>query len=90
MAERCLKIRVTGRVQGVNFRASSRQQAEPLGITGYARNLADGSVEVLACGDEDALERFVRWLHEGPGMAEVDDVQVEECEPVQRRDFRTH
>jgi acylphosphatase len=89
MAERCLKIRVSGRVQGVSFRAASRQAAEPLGITGYARNLSDGSVEVLACGDEDALERFVRWLHEGPRLAKVSDVQVEECDPIEAREFRT-
>jgi len=88
MAERCLKIRVTGRVQGVSFRAASQQEAKPLGITGYARNLSDGSVEVLACGDDDALERFVRWLHQGPRMAKVANVLVEECRPVKLRGFR--
>lgn len=88
MAERCLKIRIRGRVQGVSFRDSSRQRAKSLGITGYARNAADGSVQVLACGDDDALERFVRWLHEGPPLAKVSDVSVEECRPIQRRGFR--
>lgn len=88
MAARCLKIRIEGRVQGVSFRASTQAQAAQLGVTGYARNKSDGSVEVLACGDEDALEQIVRWLHEGPRLAKVSDVSVEECEWVEEKHFR--
>lgn len=67
----CRKFRVEGRVQGVWFRESTRQQAERLGLTGQAINCADGSVEVVACGAPEALEALVCWLHEGPPMAEV-------------------
>jgi acylphosphatase len=67
--------RVEGRVQGVWFRASTREQAESLGITGHAINLADGDVEVLACGPAAALEALYEWLHEGPELAKVGRVE---------------
>jgi acylphosphatase len=70
----CRKYRVEGRVQGVWFRESTRQQAEKLGIRGYAVNRPDGSVEVLACGEPEALDRLAAWLHQGPPMARVRDV----------------
>ena len=70
----CRKYRVEGRVQGVWFRESTRQEAEKLGITGYAINLADGSVEVLACGDPEVLDRLAAWLQQGPPMARVTSV----------------
>jgi len=72
---RCAKFLVRGRVQGVFFRASTRTQAQALGLHGYAKNLADGSVEVLACGTEDALNRLQSWLGQGPPAARVDDVR---------------
>ncbi|HEY0180943.1 MAG TPA: acylphosphatase [Dokdonella sp.] len=65
---------VCGRVQGVCFRASTQARARELGLTGYAANLADGRVEVVACGADDALERLHEWLHGGPPAARVDDV----------------
>lgn len=67
----CRLFRIEGRVQGVWFRESTRREAEPLGITGYARNMADGSVEVLACGEAEALDRLGEWLKQGPPMARV-------------------
>jgi acylphosphatase len=67
----CRKFRVEGRVQGVWFRESTRQQASRLAINGYAINLPDGSVEVLACGEPDALNELAEWLHQGPPMAMV-------------------
>jgi acylphosphatase len=67
----CRKFRVEGRVQGVWFRESTRKQAETLGIRGYAINRADGSVEVLACGEPEALDRLAGWLRQGPPMAQV-------------------
>lgn len=88
MAARCLKVRIEGRVQGVSFRASTQVQAERFGVTGYVRNSPDGTVEVLACGEEDALEQLVRWLHEGPRLANVSNVSVEECEWLDEKDFR--
>jgi len=74
---RCIRCFVSGRVQGVYFRASAAHEAQRLGITGHARNLPDGRVEVLACGDADALTRFKAWLHRGPPAAEVSAVACE-------------
>lgn len=68
-------FRITGRVQGVFFRDSTRQVAQSLKVTGYARNVADGSVEVLACGSADAVQRLAEWLQSGPPRARVDDVE---------------
>lgn len=65
---------ISGRVQGVAFRAHARVQALALGLRGHARNLADGRVEVLAVGDADAIERLAQWLRHGPPLARVDDV----------------
>ena len=70
----CVRYFVSGRVQGVSFRASARDQALRLGLDGYVRNLADGRVEVLACGDEEALRSLEEWLWSGPPAADVDDV----------------
>ena len=66
---------IEGRVQGVFFRASARQQATELGLRGYARNLSDGRVEVLAVGDVQALERLAEWLKHGPPHARVERVE---------------
>ena len=66
---------VEGRVQGVFFRASARQQAEALGLRGYARNLHDGRVEVLAVGDVQAVERLEHWLKQGPPAAHVERLE---------------
>jgi acylphosphatase len=68
------RFHVSGRVQGVFFRASTRQQASRLGLRGYARNLADGRVEVVACGSAEAVGELERWLWQGPPAARVDDV----------------
>lgn len=63
---------VAGKVQGVWFRASTREQAVALDLRGYANNLRDGRVEVLAVGEEAAIERLAQWLRQGPPMARVD------------------
>ena len=62
---------VTGEVQGVRFRAATRDEALRLGLAGHARNLADGGVEVLAVGDGEAIAALQRWLHRGPPLARV-------------------
>ena len=67
----CAKFLVSGRVQGVFFRASAREEAVRLGLTGYARNLRDGRVEVVACGSDEALAGLERWLQTGPPLAQV-------------------
>jgi acylphosphatase len=74
VARRCY---VAGRVQGVFFRASTRSRAEALGVTGHARNLEDGRVEVLACGAPSAVDALCGWLWEGPPAAHVTSVEVE-------------
>jgi acylphosphatase len=66
---------VSGRVQGVYYRASARQRAQELGCRGYARNLVDGRVEVLAVGDPAAVSTLIEWLWQGPPAAHVADVQ---------------
>ena len=68
------RFRVTGKVQGVFFRASTRTEAQRLGLRGHARNLPDGSVEVLAVGDGNAIDALARWLQHGPPHARVDEV----------------
>jgi acylphosphatase len=73
---------ISGRVQGVFFRESTRGEAEPLGLDGHAINLPDGRVEVVAAGDASALDRLEAWLRDGPPAARVDRVeQVEAPEP---------
>lgn len=76
------KFLVSGRVQGVYFRASTRNKADELAIKGYARNLADGRVEVLAIGAESAVEALGKWLWIGPPAARVDEVAVEALDEV--------
>lgn len=78
---RARRWRVRGRVQGVFFRASTRECAEQLSLGGHARNLPDGSVEVFAVGAPGALDQLGQWLQYGPRMAEVDAVEATD-EPV--------
>lgn len=88
----CKKCLVAGRVQGVFYRASAQRRARELGITGYARNLPDGRVEVFACGTPEALETFIRWLWVGPAGAKVSAVEVRDAraeEHDERRGFFT-
>ncbi len=69
-----LSLIVTGRVQGVFFRAATVQQARMLGIRGYVRNRLDGSVEIVAEGSRGRLERLLAWAQVGPPRARVDEV----------------
>ena len=73
---------VTGRVQGVFYRASTRQRALELGLVGYARNQPDGSVEVVASGADAALAALQTWLQQGPPAAQVE--QVTRAEQAER------
>lgn len=74
----CLRCFVSGKVQGVFYRRESVEQAKALGLTGYVKNLSDGRVEVMICGEEDRIRDMQDWLWDGPDAAEVKDVQVEE------------
>ncbi len=66
---------IGGRVQRVGFRAATRRRALALGLAGYARNLPDGRVEVVACGDPQAITELLGWLQRGPALARVDSVE---------------
>jgi acylphosphatase len=70
------RIVVRGRVQGVFFRASARDEAERLGLKGLVRNLPDGGVEAIAEGEREQLEEFIAWCRRGPPLAEVEEVRV--------------
>lgn len=74
----CIHCFVSGKVQGVWFRASTQDKAKELSITGWARNLPDGRVEVLACGMRTQIKVLHEWLKEGPPLAEVIEVTYEE------------
>ncbi len=76
MVNSCKKAWVEGRVQGVGFRVSTQMQASALGITGWAKNLPDGRVEVLMCGEPYRVSQLEAWLHEGPPLARVSKVTV--------------
>ena len=71
---------VSGRVQGVWFRQSTKDKADSLGLTGWVRNLPDGRVEVMACGDTKAICQLEAWLGQGPELANVAEVQSEQLE----------
>lgn len=76
MANKCVQLIIRGRVTGVYFRASAQREAKRLGITGWVRNRNDGSVEIMAEGDEDVIKELVSWSHHGPTAARVDGVDV--------------
>jgi acylphosphatase len=75
------RVQLRGRVQGVFFRAWASDEARTLGVTGWIRNCADGSVEAQIEGDPDALDELVDLMREGPPGARVDDVEVDAADP---------
>lgn len=76
MSDKRVHLFVSGRVQGVNFRGSTRVQAQRLGVVGWIRNLQDGRVEAVAQGDSAALDRFVEFVSAGPPGSKVLDVEI--------------
>lgn len=79
--KRAIHCLVSGHVQGVCFRAAASERAHELGVTGWARNLPDGRVEVLASGEGDAVDAFREWLDHGPPTARVDRVEDAVADP---------
>ena len=76
----CRHYIVEGRVQGVFFRASTKDYADDIGVRGWVRNQSNGNVETVACGAEQQLVTLEAWLNKGPPMAMVKRVKVENCE----------
>jgi len=73
----CVKVKVTGLVHGVFFRASLARVAAEEGVAGWVRNVPDGSVESVLEGEEKAVQRVVEWAHRGPSRSRVDSVKTE-------------
>jgi acylphosphatase len=78
MTEKCYRIIVKGKVQGVFFRKYTKIKADILGIKGFVRNEPDASVYIEACGEKTKLEEFVKWCSNGPKQALVEKVDVSE------------
>lgn len=84
----CRHYLVSGRVQGVFFRAATRDTAHQLGLTGWVRNVADGRVELVACGEATQLAVLERWLWQGPPHADVASVTASDVPAQEFTDFR--
>lgn len=80
-------LTISGRVQGVNYRAAARDTATRLALTGWVRNTPDGSVELTATGPEPALKQLITWCHHGPPHAVVADVSVQRLPETPFNDF---
>ena len=76
----CKQCFVSGRVQGVFYRDTTRQQAEKFQLTGYAKNLSDGRVEIVACGSEKNVEKLCEWLWTGSEYSSVSEVACQAIE----------
>ncbi len=81
---------VSGNVQGVGYRAFAQRKAQELGLSGYAENLRDGRVEVVAEGPKEDLEQFLRFLRQGPRLARVEQVEAQWSEATGLRGFLTY
>ena len=76
MANKRVQLFVRGRVQGVFFRAAAQREARRLGVVGWVKNRNDGSVELLAEGEEDAIKEIIGWAQRGPSASRVENVDV--------------
>lgn len=85
-----VNVTVLGRVQGVAFRYRALEKAQDMGITGFARNMNDGSVYLEIEGEEEDLEQFLKWCQEGPTLAEVEKVEVSESNLKNYPDFKIY
>jgi acylphosphatase len=83
------RLVISGLVQGVFYRASARRQASVLGVSGFARNLVDGRVEIEVEGPPDTVDAFIAWARRGPAHAVVTDVAITELAPTGGRGFHT-
>jgi acylphosphatase len=79
---------IKGKVQGVYYRASARDVAREVGVTGWVKNMPDGNVEAIVSGSEERVEKFIEWCRKGPKNAEVLEVIVNESREKPLTDFR--
>jgi acylphosphatase len=84
------KVVVQGSVQGVFFRAETRDRARSLGLAGWVRNVPDGTVEAVFEGDDERVATMVEWCRRGPGGARVEEVEVAYSEPEGEEGFSIH
>ena len=84
---KCIHLIVSGMVQGVNFRRNAQNKAIELGLKGYAKNIENGNVEVVAEGDESKVKEFMEFIKKGPGIASVTGIQVKHKEPENFKNF---
>lgn len=87
---RHLNIKIYGLVQGVFFRAEAKEEADKLGLTGFVKNMPDGSVYIEAEGEKNKLDKFIKWCNKGPMMARVEKVEVLEGSLKNFSKFETH
>ena len=85
-----LNISIFGRVQGVFFWISAKEQADKLGLTGFAKNMPDGSVYIEAEGEKNNLDKFLKWCNRGPSMTRVEKVEVSEGPLENFKEFETY
>ena len=78
----CVHVIISGRVQGVWFRASTKQKAEKLGLYGWVRNTPEGNVEAVFEGDDALVKEMIEWCHYGPPLAKVVNIEVKNQEPI--------
>ena len=83
-----IRLTVKGKVQGVYYRASAKNKASELGITGWIKNLPDNNVEIRATSDDDLLKQFIDWCRQGPSRAIVNELIIEELPFEPFKDFR--
>ena len=84
---KCTHLVVSGRVQGVSFRANIKNKANELGLKGYVKNLENGDVEVVAEGNEEKLKELIDFIKKGPGIANVSGIQVNHKVPEKFKNF---
>ena len=83
----CVQLIVSGKVQGVFFRDSTRRKAIELDLVGYAKNMHDGNVEVVAQGDENKLNELIEFIKNNPGRSKVENIKVSDKHPEKLKFF---
>ncbi len=88
MDKKTVHVYIKGKVQGVFFRANTKEQAEKLNVQGWVRNMRDGRVEALFEGDPDAVDAMISWCHNGPELSFVEEVTVQQISSSGCSDFK--